>query len=315
MSAAVQQLAALVGVHASFARSRDLLWRTAQLELSANSIRKACQQVGAKVMQQEADWCAQSQDGERQREHRRQVEKPRQLYGSLDGFMAHIEGQWHEMKAGAWWITRQRSDGSRCADTISYYTDWQSAAEFSDLTWATGFQRLADQADAVIFVADGAEWIWRIVQQHFPQAVQIVDWYHALSYVRAVAQAAFSDEASRETWFEQQRSRLWQGQLATVFRACRACGRLAPEAVKKALTYLAHNRRRMRYDRFRTAGYQIGSGTMESGCKQLGIGRLKIAGAQWSEAGVRLVAKARAAYLSGQWDDLNPSPHPLPQVA
>jgi hypothetical protein len=315
MSAEVQQLAALVGVHASFASSRDLLWRTAQLKLSANSIRKACQQVGAKVMQQEADWRAQSQDLACQREHRRQVEKPRQLYGSLDGFMAHLEGGWHEMKAGAWWTTRQRRDGSLRAHSISYYTDWQSAAEFSDLTWATGFLRLADQADEVIFVADGAEWIWRIVQQHFPQAVQIVDWYHALSYARAVAQAAFTDEASREAWFEQQRRGLWLGQLAAVFRACRACDALAPEMVKKALTYFANNRRRMRYDRFRAAGYQIGSGTMESGCKQLGMGRLKIAGAQWSEAGVRLVAKARAAYLSGQWDDLNASPHPLPQVA
>jgi hypothetical protein len=315
MSAAVVQLSALVGVHASFASSRDILLRAAQIELSANSIRKACQQVGVKVMQQEAEWQAQSQDWECQREHLRQVEKPRQLYGSLDGFMAHIEGAWHEMKAGAWWTTRQRRDGSLMADTIGYYTDWHSAAAFSDLTWATGFQRLADQAEEIIFVADGADWIWRIVQQHFPQAVQIVDWYHALSYVRAVAQAAFPDEASREAWFEQQRSHLWQGQLAAVFRACRACAALAPEAVKKALTYCANHRRRLRYDRFRAAGYQIGSGTMESGCKQLGLGRLKIAGAQWGETGARLVAKARAAYLSGQWDQLNALPRRLPHIA
>jgi hypothetical protein len=308
MSVQVQQIAALVGVHGSFASSRDLLLRTAQIELSANSIRKACQQVGARVMQREASWHEQSQDLEAQRQHQRQGDKPQQLYGSLDGFMAHIEGQWHEMKAGAWWTTRQRRDGSLMADTISYYTDWQSASEFSTLTWATGFQRLADQAAEVIFVADGADWIWRIVQQHFPQAVQIVDWYHALSYVRAVAQAAFADEHVRATWFDQQRARLWRGKLAAVFRACRACGTLAPEAVKRALTYFAHNRRRLRYDRFRAAGYQIGSGTMESGCKQLGTGRLKIAGAQWSDHGARLVAKARAAYLSGQWDALTPSP-------
>lgn len=315
MSAAVVQLSALVGVHASFASSRDILLRTAHIELSPNSIRKACQQVGEAVMQQEGEWCESSQDGEAQRQHQRHVAKPRQLYGSLDGFMAHIEGNWHEMKAGSWWTTHRLGDGSLTADRITYYTDWQSAAEFSNLTWATGFQRLADQAEEIIFVADGADWIWRIVQQHFPQAVQIVDWYHALSYVRAVAQAAFRDDATRETWFEQQRSRLWQGQLAAVFRACRACDALAPEAVKKALTYFANNRTRLRYDRFRAAGYQIGSGTMESGCKQLGLGRLKIAGAQWGETGARLVAKARAAYLSGQWDDLIAPAHPLPQIA
>jgi hypothetical protein len=315
MSAAVAQLSALVGVHASFASSRDILLRTAHIDLSANSIRKAGQQVGEAVIRQEEAWCAYSQDWEAQRQHQRQADNPKQLYGSLDGFMAHIEGDWHEMKAGAWWTTHRQPDGSLAAEGITYYTDWQPAAAFSELTWATGFQHLADQAEEVIFVADGADWIWRIVQQHFPQAVQIVDWYHAVGYVGAVAQAAFADEAARAAWFDQQRSHLWHGRRTAVFRACRQCAPRAPEPVKKALSYFAHNRKRLRYDCFRAAGYQIGSGTMESGCKQLGLGRLKIAGAQWGHNGARLVAKARAAYLSGQWDQLNALPRRLPQTA
>jgi hypothetical protein len=315
MSHEVQQLAALMGIHASFAMSRDLLRRTAQIELSPNSIRKACQQVGAKVMQQEADWQVRSQDYAAQREHKRQVEKPKQMYGSLDGFMAHIAGEWHEMKAGVWWMPGRRSDGSLRAERISYYTDWQPAATFGDLTWATGFQRQADQAETVIFVADGAEWIWRIVQEHFPEAVQIVDWYHALTYLQAVAQAAFTNADARTIWLEQQYTSLWHGRRSAVFHACRQLVATAPEAVKKALTFFARQRSRMRYDRFRDLGFQIGSGTMESGCKQLGAGRLKIAGAQWSETGARLVAKARAAYLSGQWDQLTASASPLPLVA
>jgi hypothetical protein len=160
-----------------------------------------------------------------------------------------------------------------------------------------------------------ADWIWRIVQQYFPRAVQIVDWYHALGYVRAIAQAAFADDKVREAWLTQQQTHLWEGKLARLFRACRACAEDAPEPVRQALSYLAHHRSRMCYDRFRAAGYRIGSGTMKSGCKQWGAGRLKIAGAQWSSAGARLVAKARAAYLSDQWDEFSPSRLPLPQIA
>jgi hypothetical protein len=311
MSAEVQQVAALVGIHTSFAKGRDVLWRTAQLELSANSIRKATRQVGAKVAQHEADWRANSQDLEAQRAHQRQPDKPPQIYGSMDGFMAHIEGQWHEMKAGAWWTT----DAMGQAEQIDYYTEWMTAAEFSELVWATGFRRLADQAAQVIFVADGAEWIWRIVQDHFPHAVQIVDWYHALSYIRTVAGVAFADESERAIWFDQQTSLLWHGQRAAVFRACRQVADRAPDAVNKALTFFANQRARMRYDRYRAAGFQIGSGTMESGCKQLGVGRLKIAGAQWNDTGASFVAKARAAYLSGQWDEVISSSSPLPLVA
>ena len=311
MSAEVQQIAALLGANTSFARSSELLERIAQVKVSPNSIRKATQQMGARVMQQEAVQVAESQDLEAQREHQRVPDKPRRLYGSLDGFMAHIEQDWHEMKAGTWW----RVEADQSAADITYYTDWQPAAEFSALTWATGFQRLADQSDEVIFVADGADWIWRIVQEHFPHAIQIVDWYHAFSYVRAVAQAAFTDETTRQTWLTQQHTALWHGQRAQVFHACRAYADVAPEPVTRALTFFARQRARMRYDRYRAAGYQIGSGTMESACKQLGQGRLKIAGAQWGERGARLVAKARAAFLSGQWDQLTAVSRPLPYTA
>lgn len=60
----------------------------------------------------------------------------------------------------------------------------------------------------------------------------------------------------------------------------------------------------MRYDRFRAAGYMIGSGTVESGCKQIVSHRLKLPGAQWLVAGAVKTAKARAAWLSGQWPSL-----------
>jgi hypothetical protein len=263
--------------------------------LSANSSRKACHPVGAAVMQQAAAWREPSQAGEAQGQHQPQVDTPKQLYGSLDGFMAHLEGGWPAMKVGAWWTTSRRPDGSLSADTFGYYSDWLPAAEFSDLSWASGWQRLADQADAVILGADGADWMWPIVQQPCPQAVQIVDWYQALGYGRAVAPAAFPAETARATWFEQPRHDLWLGRLAAVFRACRACGTRVPEPVKKAVTYFANNRPRMRYHRFRAAGYQIGSGTRERGCKQLGTGGLKSAGAQWRATGARLIAKARAA--------------------
>ena len=315
MSAEVLQLAAVMGIQTSFATSQDLLARTALLELSANSIRKACQQMGQQVMEAEEQGQAASQDFDHQHQQQRLAEKPRQIYGSMDGFKIHIDDEWHEMKAGSWWTTRRLANGELKSENIAYYVDYLAATEFSDLVWTTGFQRFADQAHELIFVADGAEWIWNIVQTHFPHAVQILDWYHALSYVQAVAQAVFTDDATRNRWFEQQQQHLWQGQRSLVLRACRQCAPVAPDVVNKALTFFANQRSRMHYARFRAAGYQIGSGTMESGCKQLGVGRLKIAGAQWLSNGAQLLAKARTAYLSGDWDQLNSSHSLLPQVA
>ena len=57
----------------------------------------------------------------------------------------------------------------------------------------------------------------------------------------------------------------------------------------------------MRYDQFRTSGLLIGSSIIESGCKQIVTQRLKLPGAQWNLDGAILTAKARTAWMSGEW--------------
>jgi hypothetical protein len=68
----------------------------------------------------------------------------------------------------------------------------------------------------------------------------------------------------------------------------------------------------MCYDQFRAAGYLIGSGTVESGCKQIVTQRLKRSGAQWLPDGAVRTAKAHAAWLSGEWSHLSACRATLP---
>ncbi len=79
----------------------------------------------------------------------------------------------------------------------------------------------------------------------------------------------------------------------------------AQEAACKAVTYFTHNRQRTDYPSYRAKGYQIGSGTIESGCKQIVTQRLKVPGAVWDPHNAIKTAKARAALLRGQWDTLS----------
>jgi len=71
----------------------------------------------------------------------------------------------------------------------------------------------------------------------------------------------------------------------------------------------------MDYATYRRKGYQIGSGTIESACKQLGVQRMKVPGATWNLEGARLTAKSRAALLSDQWEMLTARREYLPRVA
>lgn len=70
------------------------------------------------------------------------------------------------------------------------------------------------------------------------------------------------------------------------------------------MTYFSNNIEHMRYAQFRAAGYLIGSGVIESGCKQIVTRRLKLPGAQWNLDGAILTAKARCVWLSGRWQEL-----------
>jgi hypothetical protein len=79
---------------------------------------------------------------------------------------------------------------------------------------------------------------------------------------------------------------------------------LAAKPVYNAVSYFTNNHKRMDYALFRQQGYFIGSGTVESAGKQIAGLRLKRAGARWTETGAVATAKARAAWLSDDWDEL-----------
>jgi hypothetical protein len=127
--------------------------------------------------------------------------QPGRLYGSLDGVMAPLKGEWRELKNIAWYrVEKVKSYQKRRrharqvgeqnelqAQEISYHCDFKTGDEFSDLFWARACQRKADLYEELVFVCDGAVWIWKLIERHFPHAVQIVDWYHAGQYLAPVA--------------------------------------------------------------------------------------------------------------------------------
>ena len=204
--------------------------------------------------------------------------------------------------------TRQRKKVAReqpalRAKNLRYFCDITEADEFGKLLWATGSELKADLSPELVFLGDGAPWIWNLVAKYFHHAVQIVDWFHAEEHLEGVANAIFSEDLPRMRWLEGIKQALWDGQVEEVISACKAFAS-SHELARKAVHYFYTNADRMRYDRFRAAGYMIGSGTVESGCKQIVSHRLKLPGAQWTVEGAVTTAKARAAWLSGQWQSL-----------
>ncbi len=329
MSQGLKALLALLGIQTSFDEAAELAQELLLVQISDNSIRKAVQWVGEKQDALEekwkrlSDWHHYMNDATRQ-----ETDAPRRLYGSMDGVMVPTHTEWRELKTVCWyevspvserqWPSRYKKRVGELealkATNIRYHCDIQEAEAFSSLLWATGAHYLADQAQELIFVCDGAKWIWRLVEENFPEAIQILDWYHAVEYLTPVAQALFSEKEQQMAWMATMKEHLWFSRTQTVIDACLTLADHSAvlEPATKAATYFQNNLPRMDYANFRAQGYFVGSGTVESGCKQIGAMRLKRSGAQWLEGGARLVAKARALWLSGQWDEVVNNPTSLP---
>ncbi|MGH7318819.1 MAG: UPF0236 family transposase-like protein, partial [Candidatus Rokuibacteriota bacterium] len=162
-----------------------------------------------------------------------------------------------------------------------------------------GFERSARRA----VLGDGAKWIWNIATEHFPDAVQIVDRFHAKQHVSDVGKAIYgaASDLGRE-WSTQRHDELDAGDLDTLLQAVRTHASANDEA-RKCAEYVERNRERMRYPEFRAAGLCTSTGVVEAGCK-VAIGtRCKRAGMHWTVVGVDAIIALRCAQLSGRFED------------
>ncbi|MCA9948898.1 MAG: hypothetical protein KDE48_04585 [Anaerolineales bacterium] len=95
---------------------------------------------------------------------------------------------------------------------------------------------------------------------------------------------------------------MWVGYVDAVIEAIDLLALTCPhDILRTTANYFETHKQRMRYAYFRNQGYQIGSGTIESAAKQIGMMRMKVPGAIWNDANACIVAKAGAAYLSDRW--------------
>jgi len=317
-------LLGILGVETAFEEASELAERFLLFRVSDNTVRKQTEGYGRAQAQEEKEWKQYAEDVKGLQVRERSIEKRAgRIYGSMDGAHVPLHGEWRELKTLCWYEVEtlhpsrsQNHHGVRVgeqrllqAKNMKYYCDIQEADQFGRLLWASAIQNQVDAYAEIVFISDGAVWIWNLVQKYFPSAVQIVDWFHASEYLTPIAEAAFgSNTPQAHEWLTQARTELWEGHIQDVIQSCRSLWShpAARPFIEKTIGYYSHNEKRMDYARFRQLGYLIGSGTIESACKQIAAARLKRAGARWTLSGVIATAKARAAWLSRTWDSLKP---------
>lgn len=159
-------------------------------------------------------------------------------------------------------------------------------------------RRSFSQAQRQVVLGDGAPWIWNLTDEHFPQAIQIVDRFHAKEKLSTVAQQIYtagSDLAAH--WRRERLDELDAGNLDAILRAL-DLHTLSCDEARKAHGYFATNRQRMRYPLFHAQGLCTSTGIVEAGCRHVIGARLKRSGMRWTLRGANAIIALRCAQLS-----------------
>jgi hypothetical protein len=246
--------------------------------------------------------------------------QPTILAVEVDGIMVHTDDAWHEAKVGT--VAPLGPETVRDPDTererlvwgrASYCVGIEEAETFWFRTYGEACRRGLGTPDlkTVVILADGAEWIWKSAARFLGvedvEVVEIVDYYHAVEHLWAVAGAAWgAGTPQTSTWTKPLKRRLLQDGVHPIICALKALAAAEPHAaedIRQALGYFTTNAVRMDYPAFVARHLPIGSGAVESAAKLLVAEREKGAGMRWTREGAQAVATLRALHRSGRWHD------------
>jgi hypothetical protein len=321
-SPGLRRMMARAGSQSTFKEGREDLKIYAGLEVSAKDIERVAERIG----QQTEAWLYQEREELlKQNETLRSEKTLPILYISYDGTgvpmtpeelrdrrgkQADGSAKTREAKLGCV-FTQTTTDAKgfpvRDSGSTSFVGAIESAENFGWRIYAEAVRRGLTQAQQVVVLGDGAEWVKNLAQMHFPEATFIIDLYHARQHVSELCKILFT---SNEKRIGHQRIRWWTDlDDAKVDKIIRQAQQQLPhdaEAKKKAeieIHYLEKNKEYMRYAEFRAQGLFVGSGVVEAGCKTLIGQRLKQSGMEWSVRGANAIISIRSIIKSNRLED------------
>jgi hypothetical protein len=320
LSPAVTRMVAAVGSMVSFEEGSQLLEELAGVSVNAKQVERGAEALGVEISEDEA----------RDVTPLETQPLPPTLYLGVDGTGVPIRAEQlkgrrgkqldgsaktREVKLCTVWSCEARDQQGRPMrdeGSVSYTAAIESAATadtdvvpaaFTQRVLREASRRRFTQANRTVVLGDGAPWIWKIAQELFPHAIQIVDRFHVKQTLSTVSKAVYgADSQQAQQWARRRHDELDAGKFPDLLRAVRRQADTCEEA-RKCFQYLHRNRDRMRYPHFEAQGFCTSTGVVEAGCKVIVGTRLKRAGMHWTIRGSNAIISLRCSRLSGRFQD------------
>jgi hypothetical protein len=306
-TACVQEAVSLLGCEKSFESVCDLLKRLLDISISPPAVEQIAESAGnrAQALLENAPSPVQ--------------EPPRTLVLAVDGCQAPERDGWHEVKVACMYGLKDRIKTASKRPALlhkEYLATLEDSGALGKKLWHAAQRWKAGEAHRIVAMGDGAPWIWNLFAEHFPGAIEIVDFYHAAEHLWAVGEALHGDRSTSQatkSWVRHYRHHLRHGRVDLVILAIERglSGSKTLPAERMLVTrrnrdYFKTNQQRMRYTLFKRWGLPIGTGAVEGSCKHIVQSRFKLPGCRWSHAGLDNMLALKQLRLNGQWDRLWP---------
>jgi hypothetical protein len=248
----------------------------------------------------------------------------------MDGFMARERGadwalkppeakgsrvEYHEVKAATIYrvdqVAQKESGRRQILQKFWVLAPTQTPPDqFGRAVHAEAIRRGMGNAQYVFVLADGAVWIWNIIEDRFASCLKGLDFYHGSTHLWAIAHELFPEEAKAKAWIEPLLHQLKHGQEVDVLNTLealpaqrQAVGLSLTELLQREIAYFQTHREHLHYQDLAAKGSPIGTGAMESTCGQLQT-RVKRTGQFWKPTGLANMLALKAALQNDDWSAL-----------
>jgi len=316
-SPGVRRMMGRVGSKESFEEGRRDLEELAGIRVTTKQVERIAEAIGE---QAEARRLPEAERMASEKVVR--LKRIRQLYIAYDGTGVPVvpretegrrgknteQAKTREAKVGCVFTQTHVNDKGhpvRDEGSTSYVGAIETAEVFGRRIYSEAVARGLYQAQPVVVLGDGAPWIWRIAEEHFPAAIQIVDCYHARQHLAELAKLVYGPNHPKcQPWCTARYDELDADQVEKVMGAIwslKSPDQKVQRHLDRERNYFQTNAERMRYAGFRRQGLFVGSGVVEAGCKTIIGLRLKQSGMQWTVRGANPIIALRCLDLSGRW--------------
>jgi hypothetical protein len=163
------------------------------------------------------------------------------------------------------------------------------------------------RAQERLVLGEGSAWIWNVAADRGSGAHELLDFYHGSEHLWELGRAlGKDDEGPTRGWVEPRLHELRHGReqkLLKELAALKLPGDPAGETVRQQPNYFAGHAGRMNDQETAARGWPIGSGAVESACRQSPC-RCKRSGQFWTGPGLRAWCALDDARRNFHWDDL-----------